>query len=97
MVLNLGLTYDTEPGDIKKAIGILREIVGSHQGTGEKILTSFDAFNDSALNMSLIYYINKDANIPETKTDINLEILTRFNGEKLDFAYPTQTLFTQAA
>ncbi|WDE96102.1 mechanosensitive ion channel family protein [Lentisphaera profundi] len=92
IVLNLGLTYDTKPEQIEEAIAVLKEIVAENKSTEEDVITSFNGFGDFALNIMFIYYITKDEDIANTQTDMNLEILKRFNEKKLDFAFPTQTL-----
>lgn len=96
VVLNLGLTYDTDDAALQKAIDILKDINNKNESTEEKALISFNAFNDFALNILFIYYIKKDADILDTQTQINLSILKQFNENKLDFAFPTQTILTQA-
>ena len=55
---------------------------------------SINGFGDFAMNILLIYYVTKGASIIDTQTKINLEILKRFNEEGLEFAFPTQTLYT---
>ncbi len=40
------------------------------------------------------YYIKKEADIMETQTEVNMEVLRRFNVAGLEFAFPTQTLYT---
>ena len=97
IVLNLGLTYDTDKNGLKKAIDILKKIVTQHESTEEKVLLSFNAFNDFALNIILIYYIKSGEDNMGVQTDINLQILEDFNENKLEFAFPTQTIFTQTA
>ena len=95
ITLDLGLTYDTQPEGMRRAQEILREIVSGQEGTEEKILLAFNGFGDFAMNIMLIYYITKGADILGVQNDINLSILERFNAEKLEFAFPTQTIFTQ--
>jgi MscS family membrane protein len=92
--LNLGLTYNTSPENIELSMKILKEIIHKNPGTREKVNISFNAFNDSALNLLLIYYIKKGADIFAVESAVNLEILKQFNLNKLEFAYPTQTIYT---
>ncbi len=93
ITLNLGLTYDTTPEGMQKAMDLLRQIGESNPHIEEKILTGFNGFGDFALNILFIYYIRKDADILNTQTEINMAILTRFNENGLEFAFPTQTLY----
>lgn len=95
VVLNLGLTYDTNEERINKAIEILKDISGQSKNLEGNTLISFNAFGDFSLGILFIYYIKKSSNILETQTEINLEILKQFNAEKLEFAFPTQTIYSE--
>jgi MscS family membrane protein len=94
--MELGLTYDTPPEQMKQALQLLQEIVAAQPDTEEKVLTGFTEFGDSAMTILLIYYVTRGGDILGTKTAINLEILTRFNASGLEMAYPTRTLYTKA-
>jgi len=91
--LVLGLTYDTTPEDMKKAMDILNEIADAQEGLEEKRTIFFSGFGDSAMEITFIYYISKGASIAGVQNDINMAILTRFNAEGLEFAFPSQTLY----
>lgn len=94
VLLNLGLTYDTPPQKMQLAMSILREIAVSHQDKiEEKILLSFNNFGDFSLGILFIYYIKKDTDILQIQTDMNMDILNRFNENGLEFAFPTQTVY----
>ncbi|MFQ5648669.1 MAG: mechanosensitive ion channel family protein [bacterium] len=95
IVLNLGLTYDTDPNRMQQAIDLLRQIAHENSDLIEdKFIISFNGFGDFALNIMFIYYIRKSGDIFETQTKINMQILRRFNENKLEFAFPTQTIYT---
>jgi MscS family membrane protein len=94
VVLNLGLTYDTTPEKMERAMTLLEKIAGAHESLEEKVLVSFNAFGDSAMNILFIYYIKKGEDILQAQTDINLAVLRAFTEEGLEFAYPTQTVYT---
>ena len=49
----------------------------------------------AAMNILFIYYIKKEAGILGTQTEINMKILEEFTKAGLDFAFPTQTLYTK--
>ena len=92
--LNLGLTYDTTPEGMERAMELLREIASTNPNLEEKVVVGFDQFGDFALNIMMIYYITSGADIVGTQTAVNMEILRRFAAKKLEFAFPTQTLYT---
>ena len=95
VVLNLGLTYGTSSGGVKEAMALLKGIVNSKNVVADKVFVGFNAFNDSSLNIICVYYISPGADILGVQTEINLEILETFSNAKLDFAFPTQTLFIE--
>ena len=96
VVLNLGLTYDTSPGQMQRAMDILGEISGAHAErlVADKTVIGFNGFGDFAMNVLFIYYIAPDNDIVGTQTSVNMAILERFNAEGLEFAFPTQTIYT---
>jgi MscS family membrane protein len=95
IVLNLGLTYDTQPKQMNEAMATLHAIAKANQDLEEKVSIGFNGFGDFAMNLLFIYYISKGSDILGTQTAINLEILTRFNDQGLEFAFPTQTILHQ--
>ncbi len=92
----IGLTYDMTTEDIGRGIEILKEITESHDAVEPEPFVMFSDFGDFSLGILLIYYIKKDADIFGTMSEINFTILKRFNEEKLEFAFPTQTIYTKA-
>ena len=93
VILNLGLTYDTSPDKIEQAIEILKEISNNNSSLdSENTSIGFNNFGDFSLGIIFIYYIKSGENILNVQTNINLEILNKFNSEKLDFAFPTHTI-----
>lgn len=95
VTVRLGLVYDTSPEQMDKAIDLLRAIATGNENLEEKVLVAFNEFGDFSLNVLLIYYIKKGADILETQSAINRAILSEFNANGLEFAFPTQTLYTK--
>ena len=94
VVLNLGMTYDTTPEKMQRSMDILKEIVIAHPAIEtEDASIGFNTYGDFALGILFVYRIKKEGDILQTQTEINLEILNRFNAEGLEFAFPTQTIF----
>jgi len=91
--MNIGLTYDTPAEKVKRATILLEEIFQANPKTGELII-SFNKFADSALNIFVIHVWNgTDAkqHFAEMQA-LNLQIKSRFDAEKIEFAFPTQTI-----
>jgi len=93
VVLNLGLTYDTNSEQIEKGIKLLKDIAINNQALEENVSVGFNAFGDFSLGIVFIYYIKKDGDILGTQTAINLEILKQFGSNGLEMAFPTQTIY----
>jgi len=47
------------------------------------------------LIITFVYFIRKDADVMETPTQVNFEILRAFNDAGLEFAFPTHTLYIE--
>lgn len=97
IVTSLGLTYDTTPEQMERAITILREIGESTEGVGDDIKISFSSWGDFAMGIRFAFFVMPDAHFRNTENAVNLAILRRFTAEGLDFAYPTQTLYNISA
>lgn len=95
VTLDLGLTYDTSHENMQKAMDLLQQITTQITEIDEtKTVTTFNAFGDFALNIRFIYYIKKGSGVFGTMTKLNLEVLEKFNANKLEFAFPTQTIYS---
>ena len=96
-IINLGLTYDTPPEKMRRAIEILHEIFDNHEGMAPELPPKIDftEFKDCSLNLQVIvwYHPNDYMKWLDWMTKMNFEILERFNAEGLDFAFPTNTTY----
>jgi MscS family membrane protein len=91
--MNIGLTYDTPAEKVKRATFILEEIFRGNPKTGE-LLISFNKFADSALNLFVVHVwdgTDQKQHFAEMQ-ELNLQIKSRFDAEKIEFAFPTQTI-----
>lgn len=98
VVLNVGLTYDTPPEKIKEAIDLLKGLPGQVKDVSSlssDISANFMQYADSALVITYIYFIEKQGDIGNVTSNMNLAILEAFNKAGLDFAFPTQTVYIQ--
>ncbi len=94
VVFSLGVTYQTSPDIMRKIPEMIKDIIVSKENvTFDRC--NFSGFGDFSLNFETVYIIDgADYNIyMNLQENIYLEILEKFNNEKIDFAYPTQTLF----
>lgn len=92
--MNIGLTYDTPAEKVKRATTLLAEIFHANPKTADLII-SFNKFADSALNILVVHVwsgTDGKAHFAEMQ-EMNLKIKERFDAEKIEFAFPTQTVY----
>ncbi len=90
----LGLTYSTSTAKLNKAKAIVKEILKNNKNILPDFYIRFDEFNSYSLDVKVTYYINELnwGKYIQIKDKINTEIKTRFEKEKIEFAFPTQTI-----
>jgi len=96
-VLNYGLTYDTPAARIRRASELLREIFNGHPLSREVFVT-FNRFDASSLNIEVVLLTaTTDWKVyTAALEDLNLQVKERFDSERLEFAFPTQTVYLKA-
>jgi MscS family membrane protein len=94
---NIGITYDTPPEKVEKAVQIIREILENHEGMNEDLppRVFFNGFNDWSLNIMVVvwYHPPNYWDYQAWLQNICLEIMRRFEAEDIDFAFPSQTIY----
>ncbi len=96
IVFQLGVTYQTSHSQLKNIPEIVRQIIDSEQDVAFD-RGHFSGFGDSSLNFEFVYHVlstDFDFYMDKQQT-IYLAIHKLFEQQKIDFAYPTQTLFLQ--
>lgn len=94
IVFKLGVTYQTPADKLKAIPGIVKDIiVAQEDATFDR--GHFASYGDFSLNFEFVYLVtgadyNKYMDIQQA---INLAIFEAFEGERIEFAYPSQTLF----
>ncbi|MEQ8215048.1 MAG: mechanosensitive ion channel family protein, partial [Smithellaceae bacterium] len=96
VVFGFGVTYQTPQDKLPLINGIVREIIEKQEHVNFDRV-HFKEFGNSALNFEVVYIVkDQDYNLyMNIQQAINLEMFRRFQEEKIEFAYPTQTLFVQ--
>ncbi|MBQ8056345.1 MAG: mechanosensitive ion channel family protein, partial [Paludibacteraceae bacterium] len=64
-------------------------------GIENNVSAVFLNYQDSALEINFIYYIKKSYDVFQVQNDVNFDILRNYNANKIDFAFPTQTIFIE--
>ena len=94
---NITITYDTPVEKVEKAVKIIEEVLENHEGMRPDFppRVYFNGFNDWSLNIAVFAWYH-----PPDYWDYQswlqktcLEILSRFNEEGIDFAFPSQTVY----
>ncbi len=98
---NITITYDSSFKKTTRAVEIIKEVLaGVEEVNGDSNRLPrvyFSDFNDCSLNIYMSYWV-KPANYwvyHEVNERVNFEILKRFDAEKIEFAFPTQTLYVK--
>jgi len=97
ITFGFGVTYDTPVKKMKKIPEIIKKIIDpkklDHVDRLDRV--HFTDFGDSSLNFEVVYYVKtKDyQKYMDTQEKINLAIMEAFEKEKIEFAFPTQTIF----
>ncbi len=95
-LMNLSVTYSTPAAKVSRAVDILNEIYKGHEMT-QDVWISFNKFADASLNIFIIHWwkgtVFKD--YLDGMQKLNLTIKERFDAEKIEFAFPTQTLYVK--
>lgn len=96
VIFTIGIVYQTDPEIIEKIPSLIQNIIEKTANT-EFDRAHFIEFWKSELVFEIVYYINtNDFKIyRDTHQTINLEIMKTFKKQKIDFAYPTQSIYIE--
>lgn len=94
-VFTIGVTYDTGREALARIPDMIREAVEGQEHT-RLDRSHLTEFGDYAILFETVYYVTvPDYNVyRDIHQAINLEIHRRFEGEGIEFAYPTQVVYT---
>jgi small-conductance mechanosensitive channel len=94
VVFSLGVVYSTPADQLKKIPILMKEIVSTQKQA------SFDrahlkSFGDFSVNFEVVYFIDSADFLiyMDTRHAVCLAIFETFEKEKIEFAFPTQTIF----
>jgi small-conductance mechanosensitive channel len=94
VVFKLGVTYDTPLEKVKGISKVIEEIITNTKDAAFD-RAHFSAYGDFSLIFEIVYYVlsgdyNKYMDIQQ---EINLAIKKEFEKRKIEFAFPTQTVY----
>ncbi|MGB0757041.1 MAG: mechanosensitive ion channel family protein [Patescibacteria group bacterium] len=93
-VFTFGVTYETPQEKLEKIPKIVQSSIEA-QDLAEFDRCHFDLYADSSLQFEAVYHIPTSdyAEYMDVKQAIHLAVFKAFAEEKIEFAYPTQTLY----
>jgi small-conductance mechanosensitive channel len=94
IVFTIGVVYNTPAEKLERIPEILRTIISEQeQVTFDR--AHFAKFGSFSLDYEIVYFIESSDYVQymNIQQDINLKIFRAFDAEKIEFAYPTQTVF----
>jgi MscS family membrane protein len=98
---NIGITYDTPPEKIEKAVDIILKILDNHEGMDAEFppRAYFSEFNPYSLNILVLYWYHPADywGYMQYSQWVNLQIAREFHKEGIKFAFPTQTTYLSQA
>jgi len=92
----IGLSYDTTPDQMRLFLEEVRRLLAAHPALDpEGQVVYFEAFGDSSLNVLLLCYTASPAwaDYMEAQEDLLLRILRLVEGQGLEIAFPTRTVY----
>ncbi len=94
--MQFGVTYETPHDKVKDINGIVERIFGAIDGA-RLDRVHFTTFADSALLFDVVFYVDSPdyAEFLDQQQKFNFELMGKFAELGIDFAYPTQTLYTK--
>ena len=94
--MQFGITYETPHDKVKAINGIVERIFESIEGS-RLDRVHFTTFADSALLFDVVFYVDSPdyADFLDRQQQFNFELMSKFAEIGIEFAYPTQMLYTK--
>jgi len=99
---NITITYDSGQRGAKRAVEIIKEVLAGvpeiNTDPERPPRVYFSDFNDWSLNIYMSYWVKPPDYwlYHQVNERVNLEIMKRFEAEKIEFAFPSQTLYVKS-
>lgn len=94
VAFNIGVTYQTPPKKLEEIPGIVEKIIADVEGA-DFDRAHFHSYGDSNLVFEIVYFVrgNDYKKYMDIQQQINVAMFDEFAKRKIDFAYPTQTVY----
>jgi len=100
-ISNITITYDSGQQGAERAVEIIKEVLSKvpevNTDPEKPPRVYFSDFNDWSLNIYISYWVKPPDYwlYHEVNERVNMEIMKRFEAEKIEFAFPSQTLYIE--
>ncbi len=96
IVTQFGITYETPQEKVRSVPGVVRRIFEHLEG-GRIDRVHFTTFGDFALIFEVVYHVESPNYVQylNIQEQFNFELMERFAELGIDFAYPTQTIYSK--
>lgn len=96
VVFNFGVTYDTPTKKLREIPKIVEDIIEAFEATRIDRV-HFKKFGDFSLDFEASFYLSTPnyKEYMDVQQEINLKIMEAFSKKKIEFAFPTQTIYTR--
>lgn len=96
VTFNIGVTFNTPVNKLKKINSLVENLI-KHVEKAEFKRIHFKEIGNFSLNYEIVYFVHSKSYTEYLKTreEINLKIMEAFQKEKINFAFPTQTVIMQ--
>lgn len=96
IVSKINLEYNITPEGINKAISILKQIgIEKREFLAEDPVAFLESLSSYSIDLKYVYFLKISPEKPRIITEINTEILDRFNQAGIKFAFPTQQIIIE--
>jgi len=95
--MQFGVTYETPHDKVKQINGIVERIFEAIDGA-RLDRVHFTTFADSALLFDVVFYVDSPdyADFLDRQQLFNFELMSKFSEVGIEFAYPTQMIYTKS-
>lgn len=96
IVFSLGVVYGTPASKLEAIPDHIKGIIDEVKNV-DFDRCHFKSYGDFSLNFEIVYYVNSSeyADYMDWNEKVNLAIYKKFEQEKIEFAFPTQTVFVE--
>ena len=94
VAFNIGVTYQTPPKKLEEIPGIVEKIIADVE-YADFDRAHFHSYGDFSLVYEIVYFVrgNDYKRYMDVQQRINVAMFDEFTKRKIDFAYPTQTVY----